>query len=106
MARLRRCRGDGGRQIAATSERNRAIKRRRKLLGCASDQERVPQASEMGRERRNSACLGQPAGNPVDRGVTQERLLGGIRVGGLRIVDIAYAMDRISQFLSVRQPGE
>src|SRR5712671_4610877 len=102
MARLRRCRGDGGRKIAATGERNRTLKRRRKLLGRASDQESTPQASEMGREGLNPACLGQPAGDPVDRGVTQERLFGGIRVGGLGIVDISYAVFCLKKKKSVR----
>src|SRR5579863_10209278 len=61
----------------------------------------MPQALEVRRKRRDPTRLWKTASNPVDRFVARERLFGGIGVGGLRIIDIAYAVDRIYQFLTV-----
>src|SRR5580692_5154820 len=66
----------------------------------------MPQALEVRRQRRDPTRLWKTAGNPVDRFVARKRLFGGVGVGGLRIIDIAYAVDRIYQFLTMCEAGK
>src|SRR5579863_9864087 len=94
------------REIAAPRVWDLAVERRRKLPRGVADQEGMPQAREVRRERGDPSCLGKAAGNPVDRRVARERLFGRIGVRSLRIIDIAYALNRIYQFLTMSQARE
>ena len=58
---------DCRREVAAAGIGDLAVERRRELLGRVADQEGVPHALEIGRERRDPAFLGKAAGDPVDR---------------------------------------
>ena len=96
LARRRKC----GREIAGAGKRHRIAERRRELLGRGADQIGVPDAVEIPGQRRNPAGLRQTAGDPVDRVVARQRLFGRIRVGRLRIVYIADAVDRTAPALA------
>ncbi len=75
-------------------------------LGRLADQEGMGDARKIGLEPIEARLLGAAAEDPVDRLVAGERLLRGVGVGRLAVIDIGDAADGGDQLLPVRQPGK
>src|SRR5215470_3904090 len=69
-----------------------------------TDQVGLAHAREEARERRNAPGLGLAAGDPENVGEAGQRLRGGIRVGGLGIVDEQHAVLAADLFHAVGEP--
>ncbi len=76
------------------------------MWGVAADQQRAGDAREEWCERDDAALLRLATGNPDQAVVAAQRAGGGIRVGGLAVVDEGYAGDTGYALLAVRQAGE
>ena len=93
--------------VPQRSNGDATVQRRREIVARFADQVGLGDAAEEWRERRDAALLRLAADDPVDRaGKGGERLLGGVGVGRLGIVDEQHAPDAADLLHAVREAGE
>ena len=92
--------------VPAALERNRAGERAREFVRRLADQVGLGDAREQGPERLDAARLRPAAENPVDVVKRQQRLLGRVGVGRLRVVDEQHPAQPADLFHAMRKPGK
>ena len=85
----------------AASRPSVAAKSSRRL----ADQVGLGDAREERPQRRDAALLRPPAGDPADALEARQRLLGGVDVRRLRVVDDLHALPRRDELAAVREAG-
>ena len=97
---------DGPAERAAPDMRHIAAERPGKFVSCRADAISLADFREVGCQRLDAAFLRLAAENPENTVEGLQRLLGGIRIGGLRIVDEEGVADAADLLHAMRQTGE